>query len=54
MDVDLIRLALLAFLLAAATAAADEADEATAEAEISFLISAIGNSGCDFIRNGKR
>ena len=30
------------------------ADDATMEAEIAHLITAIGASGCDFIRNGKR
>ena len=48
-----IRTLLFAFLILAAPAAADDT-EATAAAEIDFLISAIGDSGCDFIRNGKR
>ncbi len=37
----------------AVVAHADEA-ETSAESEIEFLISAIGASGCDFVRNGKR
>lgn len=38
------------FLLALPVAA----DEATTEAEIEFLMTEIGESGCTFIRNGKR
>ncbi len=47
----MIRSFLLLLLLAAA--ASSNADETT-EAEIDYLISAIGGSGCDFIRNNKR
>ncbi len=44
---------LLAFgVLAGPLAAA--ADDAAMEAEIEHLITAIGESGCEFIRNGKR
>ena len=41
----------LILLLVAATAAADDP---AAEAEIEYLIEAIGDSGCVFIRNGSR
>ena len=42
-------LALLFALCAPATSSAAET-----EAEIEFLLAAVGNSGCTFIRNGKR
>lgn len=48
------KLILVACLLAFAWAGLAEADEATTEAEIEYLMTAIGGSGCTFVRNGKR
>lgn len=43
---------LLAIALSGPTAADDASDRAAAEIE--YLMTAIGDSGCEFIRNGKR